>query len=57
MTRSMMEGRSMIWSFSSELRRTGAAYWALASQMNMLRLKVSARRLAMKMGRMEELRG
>lgn len=55
--RSMMDATSRVLILSNELRRTGAAYWALASQMNMLRAKHSARRLATNNQRMEGLRG
>lgn len=57
MRRSRMDAMFIVRSLSRELRRTGAAYCALASQMNMLRPKHSAMRLATKSQRMDEERG
>ena len=52
MSRSKMEGRSMVAICGTELRRTGAAYWAEASQTKMQRAKHSRRRLRAKGQRM-----
>lgn len=55
--RSMMEAMSRVAILLRELRRTGAAYWADASHMNMLRPAVSAKRFAMKIQRIWVVRG
>ena len=52
-----MEGRSKDAILKRELWRSGAAYWAEASQINMLRLEASARRFAMNSHRMVDVRG
>lgn len=55
--RSSMEGRSREAILKRELWRRGAAYWADASQINILRLKASARRFAMNGQRTVDVRG
>ncbi len=52
-----MDAMSSVAILLSELRRTGAAYWAEVSQMNMLSPAVSARRLRTKSQRMWVVRG
>ena len=55
--RSRMEGRSREAILKRELWRSGAAYWAEASQINILRLDASARRFAINGQRMVDVRG
>ena len=57
MRRSMILPMSMMATLLRELARVGAAYWADASQMKMLRPATSARRLRKKVHRMCEVRG